>query len=410
MSSPADRLPTAPALRKSRPCRVLDTILVLVLVLATLIHFSIFTRMEPEVGAVFFRALMQSTMLSIVPVSILWFLDRRERETPWLMAAAFLWGGVIATGLSVPVNTAFFAIVDQWLVFNPMVREILGPQATVLLAAPISAPIVEELTKAAGVVLIFWLLRDEYDNMRDGFVYGALVGAGFNWFEAPLYVAQGFAQQGVESYSLQLGVRYALLGLGGHAMLTGLFGLFLGLAAQTQYTVLRIIAPIVGLILAITAHMLNNALPLLAALAGAAEGEPLGRPAEREEIADLGFLQAFLVGSFIQLTTFVPFLLIVVIALWRSGVWERRVIREELANEVGRAVTPGEYQAVLGDRMLRTRRITNLHPTRSAALVNAQHELAFRKRRVKALGEDPEQDPRVAAWRRDIARLRSQVA
>jgi len=39
------------------------------------------------------------------------------------------------------------------------------------------------------VIVIFWLLRAEFDNLRDGIVYGALVGLGFNWFETALYVA-----------------------------------------------------------------------------------------------------------------------------------------------------------------------------------------------------------------------------
>jgi len=59
----------------------------------------------------------------------------------------------------------------------------------VLLAAPISAPIAEEIAKAMRVIVIFWLLRAEFDNLRDGIVYGALVGLGFNWFETALYVA-----------------------------------------------------------------------------------------------------------------------------------------------------------------------------------------------------------------------------
>jgi hypothetical protein len=39
-------------------------------------------------------------------------------------------------------------------------------------------------------------------------------------------------------------------------------------------------------------------------------------------------------------------------------------------------------------------------------LVNAQHELAFRKRRVRDQGRDPELDPIVAGWRKDIIRQR----
>ena len=120
----------------------------------------------------------------------------------------------------------------------------------------------------------------------------------------------------------------------------------------------------------------------------------------------MGFLEAFLSATIIDLTIFAPFVLMIAVALWRGGMWERRVIREELVSEVGRTVTPGEYEAILGDRILRTRRIDNLHPARSAALVNAQHELAFRKRRVRDRGGDPEQDPLAAGWREDIRRLR----
>ena len=40
---------------------------------------------------------------------------------------------------------------------------------------------------------------------------------GFTWFEAALYVANVYAKFGVAAYGLQLGARYALFGLGGHA-------------------------------------------------------------------------------------------------------------------------------------------------------------------------------------------------
>jgi RsiW-degrading membrane proteinase PrsW (M82 family) len=52
----------------------------------------------------------------------------------------------------------------------------LGPDAATMLAAPLSAPVAEETSKALGMLLIFWLLRAEFDTIRDGVVYGALVG------------------------------------------------------------------------------------------------------------------------------------------------------------------------------------------------------------------------------------------
>ena len=387
-------------LRRRGVCIVISATLLIVLAFATLIQLSVVASMPPDTASVFLRALTLSSLLCVVPLAILWYLDRRERETPWLFAAAFLWGGCIATALALPFNTEFFLLVDAWVAQHPAISLILGPDAAMLLAAPISAPIVEETAKAIGVLLIFWLLRAEFDNMRDGLVYGALVGLGFNWSEAAMYVAQGYAESGVAPYGLQLGGRYALFGLGGHALFTGVFGASLGLALQTKHRWLRILAPIVGIMLAIVAHTLNNALPLLVAHSG----EPLG---EHGPPDDVGFLAAFLSGSMIQLVIFLPVLLITALALWRSGVWKRRVIREELAGEVGHAVSPGEYQEILGDRPFRTRRINGMRRRASAALVNAQHELAFRKRRVRDDDKDPEQDHLVNGWREEIRRLRT---
>jgi RsiW-degrading membrane proteinase PrsW (M82 family) len=396
-----DRLRMGPALRRREVCIAISAALIAVLGFAIIVHLSLLASMRPDVASVFFRALALSGMLATLPLSLLWLLERRERQTPWLFAAGFLWGGCIATGLALPFNSAFLQLVDVWVAQHPFVTQVLGPDAAMLLAAPISAPIAEEIAKATGVVVIFWLLRAEFNNVRDGIVYGALVGVGFNWFEAALYVAQGYAEHGVAPYGAQLGGRYALFGLGGHAMTTGIFGAFLGIAIQHRRWI-RILAPIAGLVLAIAAHMVNNALPLLAALATAAAGEP---PVVHDQ-PDMGFLDAFLSSSLLELTIFLPFLLITTLALWRSSVQERRVIREELAGEVGRAVRPGEYRDIVDDGILRTRRIDPMRRRASAALVNAQHELAFRKRRVRNKGLDPERDSLAAGWREEIRRLR----
>lgn len=356
-----------------------------------------------DVANVFIGAIALSTLMSVVPLAILWYLDRRERETPWLFAAAFLWGAVMATGLALPINSAILSSVAEWVARHPVVLEILGPEAPTLLGAPLAGPLVEEVTKGVGLLLLFFLLRAEYDNMRDGIVYGALIGLGFTWFEASLYVVQGYAEFGVPPWGAQLGWRYALFGLGGHTMFTAILGVSLGLAVQTRRRWLKLLAPVVGLAAAIGAHALNNALPLYSAIQSAAAGEP---PPANEAPPDIGFVAAWLQGSVMELTLFLPFLVLMAFALWWSGAWERRVIRDELAEEVGRAVSPTEYEMILHDGMFRTRRIDRLNSALSAAIVNAQNELAFRKRRARDEGRNPEGDRLVAAWREEIRLLR----
>ena len=314
---------------------------------------------------------------------------------------------MIATGIALPLNQGVFIGVAQWLAENRALREFLGPQAVLLVAAPLAGPLIEEITKGVGVLLLFWLLRAEFDNMRDGLIYGALVGVGFNLFEAPLYVAQGYAQHGVAPWGLQFGARFALFGLGGHALFSGIFGAFLGLARQTARSWVRVVAPLIGLVLAILAHALNNILPLIVTVLLRSAGEPLPGAGPPPQIP---FLQAWLQTSIMNLVVFLPFVILILVLLRQSGRWERRVIREELAGEVGPTVTPEEYEQIRRDGIFRTRRLAGRHRRRGAALVNAQHELAFRKRRVRQDGGDPETDPLVAGWRREIDDLRTGMA
>lgn len=398
-----DAVLTGSPLRQRGMRIAISAVLIVVLASAALVQLGALASARSDVAGVFLKALTLSSILAIVPLAILRFLDRRERENAWLLAAAFLWGGFVATAIALPFNNAFFRLVDAWVAQNPAITLVLGPDAAMLLAAPISAPIVEEIAKALGVLAIFWLLRAEFDGMRDGFVYGAAVGIGFNWSEAALYVAQGYADSGVAPYGQELGSRYALFGLGGHALFTGMFGLCLGFAVQTHRRWLRILVPTIGLVLAIAAHRLINSLPLLAALEQARTGVSAGR---HQAPAETGFLEAFLGGSIDEFVILLPFLLITGLALWRSGVWERRVIREELGSEIGRAVTPEEYEEIVRDRILRTRRVSGMQRRASAALVNAQNELAFRKHRVREDGEDPERDHLANRWREEIRRLR----
>ncbi|MUG91732.1 PrsW family intramembrane metalloprotease [Scytonema sp. UIC 10036] len=368
-----------------------------------------FSPVTPVGFQVFFMALAAAILLALFPLAILWFLDRREPESRWLYSIAVLWGALIATGLALPLNNYIFAAVAGFVKVHPDVQAIFGAKAGLILGAPIAGPLVEETSKGLGVLLLFWLLRAEFDDVRDGFIYGALVGLGFDLFEAPLYVLIGYVQTGDAPLSFQLADRFALFGLAGHTLYTGMFGMGLGLARQTTRPWLRYAAPVGGWLLGFSAHFLNNSLGLLFYLyTFLTTGKPFHDESTPEAVSKVTepFFSLWVSHSALRLLGFFPFFLVVGVMLWQSGIWERQVIREELADETEPVITREEYKAVKSDRIFKTRRIQHTNRRISVAIVKAQNELAIRKWRVKQSGQPVETDPLVVSWRNELVRLR----
>ncbi|MEZ4864287.1 MAG: hypothetical protein R3C14_23445 [Caldilineaceae bacterium] len=97
---------------------------------------------------------------------------------------------------------------------------------------------------------------------------------------------------------------------------------------------------------------------------------------------------------------------LLIIALRRSGNWERAIIREELADEVPEIVTPEEYQGVQAEKRFRLRRIPGYSRRVGRRIRNAQNALAFHKRYLRRKARSIESDPLVAYWRGEVLRLR----
>lgn len=361
---------------------------------------------------IFLMALAWSGFLCIIPIAILWFLDRREPESKWLYAIALLWGALIATGVAQPINVLIINAVKDYFTLHPDVQATLGGEiATMSIAAPLAGPIVEEITKGAGVLLLFLLLQSEFDDVRDGFIYGALVGIGFNFLETSAYILQGFVDTGTAPWLPQLGSRHSVFGLGTHALFTGLFGMGLGLARQTVRPWLRYAAGPIGWLLGFSAHLVNNSIGLLLILIMKIMGPNLGdqSSAGSLDLESMSFLTSIAFNTARNLITLFPFFVIAIVMLWQSGDWERRVIREELADETKPVITPEEYEAVKRDRIFSTRRIPRYNRHTSAAIVRAQDELALRKWRLKQQGQAIETDLLVISWRDELMRLRESI-
>lgn len=347
-----------------------------------------------------------ATLATLVSLPALWFLrllDRLEEESRWLFGGTVLWGAVVSTGLSGLLNSLGGAAILARL---QKVDPVDAKQIAALLTAALVAPPVEEAAKGLALLVLVWVFRAEFDNLRDGLIYGALVGLGFNIAETALYVMQGYVETGVAPLGPQLAARFVFLGLNGHLVFSALFGAGIGLARQTARRWLRVVAPLTGYFLAMLAHALANSVGVIVfslALTGlgvdtAGDFAALPAPAvwAASAIADL------LVDGWAYV--------ILLVLLVLSARWQRAVIRLYLADEVGAAVTPDEYASILRRiPYLGTHEVARREGALGRRIFNAQAELAFRKWHLARARRDTAVDPLVVAWRQDIATLR-QVA
>ncbi|MFN8232861.1 MAG: PrsW family intramembrane metalloprotease [Actinomycetota bacterium] len=110
-------------------------------------------------------------------LALLYVLDLHEREPVPLILASLVWGAVAATTLAGLANAGWGLVVS----------ELGGPAFASRWTPALTAPFVEEALKGLGVVLIYLIARDEFDDMLDGFVYGAACGLGFAVVEDVIY-------------------------------------------------------------------------------------------------------------------------------------------------------------------------------------------------------------------------------
>jgi RsiW-degrading membrane proteinase PrsW (M82 family) len=154
-------------------------------------------------------------LLYAIPVfAIVYLLDLYEREPLSLVIGALLWGALVAPLFASIGNSGWGLLIAR--VADPGFASQWTPALT--------APVVEEIVKAAGVVMLYLIARDEFDDMMDGFVYGAIVGLGFTVVEDIFYFMGAFGGR-PDGVLVGFFLRVVASGLYGHVLYTGLTGM-----------------------------------------------------------------------------------------------------------------------------------------------------------------------------------------
>lgn len=190
-------------------------------------------------------------ILALVPLVgvlfVLRMIDRWEPEPKGLVVIALGWGAIVSVAIALGVDLLILLTV--------------GRSSTAIadaLQTVVQAPIVEEVAKGLGVLILFVAARRWVDGPVDGIVYGGLIGAGFAFTENIQYFAQAWIEGGPQLASATFFVR-GILSPFAHVMFTAVTGFALGLAARRGLSFGAALGPwLAGLAGAIVLHGLWN--------------------------------------------------------------------------------------------------------------------------------------------------------
>ncbi|MBV9690515.1 MAG: PrsW family intramembrane metalloprotease [Ktedonobacteraceae bacterium] len=321
------------------------------------------------------------------------FIDRFEREPWFLRLGAFLWGAMIAIPAALLIEQNVEAVMQNALRqdANMLVRSLLQG---------LNAGITEETVKGLGLLLLFIVLRDQFDNVTDGIVYGALIGAGFAMVENFVYFALNS-----KNFLVFLIVGRIMLGWLCHSTFTVCFGAALGYIRHTRSRWRHIVVPLAGYLCAVGLHTVFDFIAFYAS------ASVLASPGNAS-VAVFSLLA--IIGDYIP-----PFLaqIALIYVLIKALTHEAAVIREFLADEVSRGVVRVDEYALLQNSFQRTRTERQVLWRRGVkqwmlvkALYQTEIGLAFRKWHV-SMGDKPKLGYRQPedAYRQRIFRLRQEI-
>ncbi|MCC2336162.1 PrsW family intramembrane metalloprotease [Cellulomonas wangsupingiae] len=237
--------------RRGTGARDVLALLAVVLIAVAALGAVALVLLQVGVGAGVVGTLLAVVPLTVVLLGIRW-LDRWEPEPRGALAFGLLWGAGISVLVSLVVNDLTLYTVAQ------LTGDI---DAGVAAATVVSAPIVEEVAKGAGVLVLFLARRRYFDGVVDGLVYAGVVAAGFAFTENILYFGRA-GEMLAETFVLRgLATPFA------HLLFTACTGAALGLAARSRNRYAAWWLLPLGLLGAIVGHGLWNATSLVAGAA-----------------------------------------------------------------------------------------------------------------------------------------------
>ena len=322
-------------------------------------------------------AILATLFFGFVPMlffaSILYWMDRYEKEPFVLLVGVFIWGLIVAAGSAYVINT----------IFGITIYAFTGSEITSDFATgSISAPFVEEGLKGLAVLLVFLFFRTEFDSILDGIIYAGIAALGFAATENTLYIWRGYNAGGWHGLFQLVFIRVILVGWQ-HPVYTAFTGIGLAIARMNRSVYVKFFAPIIGFSLAMLTHSLHNT------LAG---------------LSLLGEMTCFLTTF---LDWFGVFFMLVVI-IWAGWVEKRNMTRHLLEEVQLGVISLAQYRTACSawsQTLARLASLFNGNYGSTSHFYQVCGELSHKKEQIRKLGDENGNMTLVLRYRSELAQL-----
>jgi protease PrsW len=324
-----------------------------------------------------FYAFLTSLVLGFGPMllyaSIIYSLDRYEKEPFFLLGAVFTWGAVIAAAGAFIVNTTL----GEGIILVTH-SEGLADLTTGFMIAPL----VEESLKGLAVLLVFWLYHNEFDSILDGIVYAAVAALGFAATENTFYIYNlGYLKGGWEALFSVTFIRTIVVGWQ-HPFFTSFLGIGLAYARMHQNQSAKFMAPLAGWAVSIMTHAFHNLL------------------------ASLGVGVLCLLGSIIDWTGWIAMLIFIFYIANREKLLQKQYLQEEI--DLGN-ISPAQYFTAQSSR-LQTLALFKGSPFSTIQFYQFCAELTHKKNQLARCGEEGANSAIIQSLREKLKKLSPHAA
>lgn len=306
----------------------------------------------------------------------IYWLDRFEKEPKRLLGGVFSWGAIVAVIGALILQTAL----------GQGVLKLTGSQALEEIAgSSLFAPVTEELLKGLAVALIFLFFRHEFDSYLDGIVYAAITALGFAATEDMLYYYSSYMEEGLGGLAMLVFLRFVVFGWQ-HPFFTAFTGIGLAAARHNHRLPVKILAPLVGLSLAVFTHSLHNSL--------------------------LTFLSGLWGLAAAAITAWTGWVFMFIFILWlinRERMWLSEYLRDEVEL---RTITLEQYRracSLLGQSQARLTSLVRGRYRVTARFYQLCGELSHKKRQLALYGEETGNSRFIDNLRRELSGISQEV-